>query len=169
MNIFTTKIGKTLSIALVSLAAATSIATTTAPAQAAQSSPSASKPAQGKVVTYSIVRHYGADSVMANRFQTRWDVTQVVDAATNKPLSLKAITQIYCEVYPSNLGWTGKPSCTYKRMPGGWIITNVAVFNSPRACIGETCTPSMTMTLGSRIYLNRVGSIVREEPIGDSA
>lgn len=169
MNSIKTLGRKALLIAAASMVAGTFAVASQASAQAAPGSASSAKTSKTKDVTYSIKRHYGPDNVMANRLETLWQVVQRVDTRSGKPVSVKSIKLVYCNIFPSNLGWTGKASCTLRKIPTGFLITNYGITNSPRVCIGSTCTPSMTMTLGSRIFLDRTGSIVREEPIGDSA
>ena len=169
MNAAASIISKLLVVIVAGSATATGLAAVGAPAQAAPVIASKSNGAQTQDVVRDIKRHYGVDNVAANRFQTMWQMVQVIDQRTGKPLRVKSFNRVYCQAFPSVLGWSGKPSCSVKQTATGWLITNMAVFHSPRVCIANTCTPAISMTLGSRIYFDRTGTITREEPIGDSA
>lgn len=169
MNGTASLLSKLLIVVVAGTTAATGFTAMSSSAQAASvaASPSSHSPTQE--VVREIRRHYGVDNVAANRFQTLWQVTQVVDQRTGKPLRVKSIVRAYCQAFPSALGWSGKASCTVNQTATGWIITNISVFHSPRVCVGNTCTPAVSMTLGSRIFTDRTGTIIREEPLGDSA
>lgn len=169
MNAATSVLSKILLVVVAGTTAATGLAAVSSPAHAASIAAPKANTAPTKDVVREIKRHYGVDNVAANRFQTLWQVNQVVDQSTGKPLRVKSIVRVYCQAFPSVLGWSGKATCTLTKLPTGWLITNTSVFRSPQACIGNTCTPAVSMTLGSRIFLDRTGTIIREEPIGDSA
>lgn len=169
MNAATSILSKFLIAVVAGTAAFGGVAAISSPAQATVVSHSKAKPTQVKEVVREIKRHYGPDNSLANRFHTLWQVTLIVDERTGAVQRVKATNNVYCQAFPSTLGWSGKASCTLKKIATGWLITNEAVFKSPQICIGTLCTPAQTMTLGSRIYLDRVGSISREEPIGNSA
>ncbi len=169
MNAATSIVSRILLSVVTAATASTGLVAMSSPAQAAPDAAMTSTTAQTQDVVREIKRHYGVDNVAANRFQTLWQVTQVVDQRTGKPLRVKSTVRVYCQAFPSVLGWSGKTSCTVKRTATGWLIANTAIFHSPRVCIADTCTPAISMTLGSRIFLDRTGTTTREELIGDSA
>lgn len=169
MNAVTSIVSRVLLSVATVATASTGLVAMSSPAQAAYVAAPKSITAQTHDVVKEIKRHYGVDNVAANRFQTLWQVSQVVDERTGKPLHVKSTVRVYCQAFPSVLGWSGKPSCTVKRTATGWLIANTAIFHSPRVCIADTCTPAVSMTLGSRIFLDRTGTTTREEFIGDSA
>lgn len=169
MNAAASLLSKFLIVVIAGTTAATGLTAMSSPARAASVAASTSSNSPTHEVVREIKRHYGVDNVAANRFQTLWQVTQVVDQRTGKPVRVKTIVRVYCQAFPSVLGWSGKASCTVKQTATGWLITNISVFHSPRVCVGNTCTPAVSMTLGSRIFLDRTGTIIREEPLGDSA
>lgn len=168
MNVATSFISKALVVAIAGLTTATGISAVGAPAQATVISASQPKAPLSKPVVTELQRKYGVDNLAANRFDVLWQVTRVFDAAGN-PQKFVSAKNVYCQVLPSVLGWTGKGSCAIKTTATGYMLTNIAIFHSPRVCVANTCTPSVTMTLGSRIYFDKAGRFLREEFIGDSA
>lgn len=168
MNATTTRISKALVTAIVGLTTATVISAAGGSAHAAVMPTTKPKATKAKTVVTEINRNYGVDNVMANRFDVLWHVTRVLDSA-GAPKRFVSAKNAYCQVLPSVLGWTGKGSCTVKRIASGHMLTNIAIFRSPRVCVANTCTPSVTMTFGSRIYFDKSGDFTREEFIGNSA